>query len=249
MTTVKNKLEAIVYMVENSGIDHKTLAEKAGVHRAQIHRWLTDGVGIPHSNSLTKISNALGYTIHHEANKIEITKQQKETENMQHNYPQQLKVATALVDLQSEKILRLENQLSSKSVATVEGIEYESFNHIASQLEISAKRYQWIFLNTDMPMSCSRDGVLRDVNPALTNLIGWKTAQIAGKHILDLIHIDDQHRVAKELEKDSRNIDVRILKANKKYCLAQIEAQTFGDPRHNYSLAMIKCIDPECKDL
>ena len=101
MTTVQNRLEAIVYMVENSGEDHQTIADKAGVHRAQIHRWLTEDVGVPHSQSLQKIADALDYNIHHTTHSIEITKM----EQMTSNRDQLVQSQQRTIELQDEKII------------------------------------------------------------------------------------------------------------------------------------------------
>jgi len=105
MVTVNSRLEAIIYMVDNSGEDHETIAAKSGIHRAQIHRWLTQEVETVHLRSLQKVANGLGFQINHEYNKIEITKKARDT-NLDQQYQQQL------IKLQSEKITWLENEIT-----------------------------------------------------------------------------------------------------------------------------------------
>ena len=105
MVTVNSRLEAIVYMVENSGEDHETIAAKSGIHRAQIHRWLTQDVENVHLRSLQKVANGLGFQIHHEFNKIEITKKVRDN-NLSEQYQKQI------IQLQSEKITFLENEIT-----------------------------------------------------------------------------------------------------------------------------------------
>ena len=243
MTIVKNRLEAIVYMIQNSGRDHQTIADKSGVHRAQIHRWLTDDVGMPHPQSLKKVAEALGYDIHHEFDNIEITQKGKET-NMEQQYQQQL------ISLQSKEILRLEDEI--KQMITIQSIKPKppkDLDEISDMLHDASEQWNWVFYKTDKPMSCARKGILRNVNPALCKLLGYSEDEMIGKNLLDFIHPDDHKRAVVEMKKSKRNIKVRVKKSSGNYCMIKITAQEFGVNGYKFSVALITCVQKGCPDL
>ena len=138
MKTVKNKLEAINYMVVNSGQNYSDIARNAKISRPQIHRWINNEVADVQSDSLYAIADALGYTITHHNNQIEITNQSEGNKEMN----MLIKSQQRTIELQEKEIERLEAQADNPTdpLKDIKLIEWENFQaHIVTKTAIHTK--------------------------------------------------------------------------------------------------------------
>jgi len=119
---------------------------------------------------------------------------------------------------------------------------------ISDMLHNASEQWSWVFYHTDKPMSCTRKGTLRNVNPALCKLLGYTEDEMLGKNLLEFIHPDDHKRAVIEIKKAERNIKVRVKKSSGNYCMVKITAQEFGVNGHKFSVALITCIQKGCPD-
>tara|TARA_R100000655_G_scaffold44774_1_gene81518 strand:- start:3705 stop:4496 length:792 start_codon:yes stop_codon:yes gene_type:complete len=103
---VKNKLEAINYMIAKSGLKYSDIAREANISRPQIHRWINNEVADVRFDSVYAISDALGYDIKHHNNNIEIINKKKGGNGMD----LLIKSQQRTIELQDEKINRLESK-------------------------------------------------------------------------------------------------------------------------------------------
>jgi PAS domain S-box-containing protein len=153
-----------------------------------------------------------------------------------------------LIELQKEKIEKLENDLKNKKV------QYQphptAFNEMVSMVESVQNTWNWTFLNSPTPMSIANlKGVIRSVNLSLIKQLGYNHPDdMKNKPVLDFIHPDDKEKAIKALSKDNRDLVCRIIKANGNYCKIHIIAKTFkaefGD---SFSVAQMKCLN-KCED-
>jgi len=108
MKTVKNRIDAINYIITASGMRLSDIADKAGISRPQIYRWKNREVQDIQTDSLNAVADALGYTIHHVNNTLEITR--KGAENMDTKLL--INAQMKLIVQYEEKIKIMENKIA-----------------------------------------------------------------------------------------------------------------------------------------
>ncbi|MFN3431385.1 MAG: PAS domain S-box protein, partial [Candidatus Sericytochromatia bacterium] len=75
------------------------------------------------------------------------------------------------------------------------------------QLEASRRERDRFFgLSLDLMLSCRTDGVLEQVNPAFTAILGYEADEVVGGVIQDLIHPDDLESTTAELARLNQGI-------------------------------------------
>ena len=155
-----------------------------------------------------------------------------------------------IIELQKDKIDYLQKELAEKNALIKHKPKErpETLSEISDMLNDASKQWSWVFYHTDKPMSCTRKGILRNVNPALCTLLGYSEDEMIGKNLLDFIHLDDHKRAVREMKKSKRNIKVRVKKSSGNYCMVKITAQEFGVNGHKFSVALITCIQKGCPD-
>jgi len=156
-----------------------------------------------------------------------------------------------IIELQKDKIDYLQKELVEKNALINHKPKKppETLAEISDMLTDVSKQWAWVFGHTDKPMSCTRDGILRNANPALCTLLGYSEREMIDKSLLEFIHPDDREKALIEMKKQTRNIKLRVLKSNGKYCNMNIEAEMFGSNKDRYSIALITCPDKGCPDI
>jgi PAS domain S-box-containing protein len=125
----------------------------------------------------------------------------------------------------------------------------EAFEELADGLETITKQWNWTFYHCSKPMSCSRDGKIRAINPALEKIIGWAENELRGQSIIDIVHKKDKKAVIKALAQKNRDLTIRVKKKNGNYCLMRIEAKEFGTNSFKYSIGLLTCVEKDCPDI
>ena len=154
-----------------------------------------------------------------------------------------------LIELQKEKIEKLENDLKNKQV------QYQphptAFNEMVSMVESAQNTWNWTFLNSPTPMSIANEkGVITSVNLSLVKQLCYRHPdEMKNKSVLEFVHPDDKERAIEALSKDNRDLICKILKANGSYCEVHIIAKTFkAELGDSFSVAQMKCIN-KCEDI
>ena len=124
----------------------------------------------------------------------------------------------------------------------------EAFEEMAKLLENITKQWHWTFYHSPNPMSCSRNGKVKSINPQLERALGWTEKEMIGSDILDFIHKDDLEKTKKALTQKDRNLTVRIKKKNGNHCTMHVKAKEFGIDSKKYSNAIMTCLDKGCSD-
>ena len=243
----KSDLEAVKYLIENSGESSWSLEKSTGISRQTIDRWMkADHLKIRRA-TLSDFASKLNYQIQYNKDGTAVSphknKQQSGDKNMD------TEILYDQIALQKEKIARLENDLSNTQV------QYQphpaAFDEMVSMVESAQNTWNWTFLNSPTPMSIANEkGVLTSVNIALVKQLGYgHPDEMKNKSVLDYIHPDDKQKAINALSKDNRDLICKILKANGNYCEIHIIAKTFktefGD---SFSVAQMKCKN-SCKDI
>ena len=214
------------------------LAEKLGMKRTAIAQWRFKQT-VP-----KKILTKYGHTITGTGEKVktlDIPIEQGDSP-VDANY---------IIELQKDKIEYLQKELAEKNALIKHKLKEkpETLDEISDLLNDASKQWSWVFYHTDKPMSCTRKGILRNVNPALCKLLGYTEDEMLGKSLLEFIHPDDHKRAIVEIKKSTRNIQLRICKSNGKYCNMNIEAQEFGVNGNVFSVGLITCCEKGCPDI
>jgi len=64
--------------------------------------------------------------------------------------------------------------------------------NLEEQIAVRSATHELIWTNSpDLLLVVDTTGILRDVNPAWTTLLGWSAAELVGKYVVDLLHPDD----------------------------------------------------------
>lgn len=154
-----------------------------------------------------------------------------------------------LIELQKEKIEKLENDLKNKQV------QYQphptAFNEMVNMVESAQNTWNWTFLNSPTPMSIANEkGVVIGVNLSLVKQLGYRHPdEMKNKSVLEFVHPDDKEKAIEALSKDNRDLICKILKANGNYCEIHIIAKTFeAELGDSFSVAQMKCIN-KCEDI
>jgi len=124
----------------------------------------------------------------------------------------------------------------------------EAFGEMAKLLENITKQWNWTFYHSPNPMSCSRNGKVKAINPELEKALGWTEEEMFGSDILDYIHKDDLEKTKKALTQKDRNLTVRIKKKNGNHCLMHVQAKEFGINSKKYSIGLMTCVESGCSD-
>ena len=228
----------ILNWLKKTDIPLTTISKKSGISRSTLYNWLN---GSPvRDRNLGKLIDVYGEEIQIVGN-INITEKDS-LMNVDVEY---------IVGLQKDKITYLEKELVEKN-ALIKRKPKErpkTLDEISDMLHDASERWNWVFYKTDKPMSCTRKGILRNVNPALCKLLGYGEDEMLGKSLLEFIHPDDHKRAVREMKKSTRNIQLRVCKSNGKYCNMYIQAQEFGTNGNTFSVGMLSCCEKGCPDL
>jgi len=173
-----------------------------------------------------------------------ITQSQTEGKNMI-DIEYTLNLYRETIELQKEKIINLQQQLSptnptaqnvSSSVShenvrkLAEDINVNSeFSRIVSQLEDTHTSWNYLFYNTHQPLTVAKNNILTNANLALTEILGYSEKDMVGKGLLEFIHKEDHKWAIQEMAKPHRNGQFRLKKKNGEYVLMKIVARQIGN--------------------
>ena len=138
------------------------------------------------------------------------------------------------------RINELEEQLKSLKKSPV---QIDAMDELSDMLDNIINQWDWAFYGTDKPMSDSRKGILQKVNPALCKTLGFSEVKMVGKSLIEFIHPDDHKIASKEIQKNQRDLELRILKSNGTYCRMHIKADSFGPIDNPYSIGLLTLIE------
>ena len=216
-------LEIIKNWLVETNIPKTSIAKNSGVTRKTLYN-IIDGKNI-REKSLRKIKRVYEESI----TKSDDTNLATLIETQQ----SLIKYMDHRIEVLEEKVISLKN-----SPAQTDGI-----NEISDMLDNIINQWDWVFYGTDKPMSCSREGVLRNVNPALCKHLGYSEDEMVGKSILEFIHPDEHEKTKIEMKKHKRNVELRLLKSNGIYCRMHIKADSFGPNDNPYSIGLLTPIE------
>jgi len=235
-----NKWELVVATIRDSDMNIQQWADALGMHRNQVSNWLNGKTKNIRESSLIEVGRVVGMKPVIRDGGVEFD-ELRETTKMPN-----------IEQTQDKLIHYMENQIESlkQEVKSLKHSKHpETLGEISDMLHDASERWNWVFYKTDKPMSCTRKGIFRNVNPALCKLLGYTEDEMLGKSLLEFIHSDDHKRAVREMKKSTRNIQLRVCKSNGKYCKMNIEAQEFGTNGNTFSVGMITCCDEGCPDL
>jgi|DEB0MinimDraft_6_1074348.scaffolds.fasta_scaffold01315_6 hypothetical protein len=107
----KSDLEAVKYMIENSGESSWSLEKSTGISRQTIDRWMkADHLKIRRA-TLSDFASKLNYQVQYNKDGTSVSPHTKKQESGDLNMEQQ----NMLIELQAEKIKRLEDRLSNEA--------------------------------------------------------------------------------------------------------------------------------------
>lgn len=216
-------LEIIKNWLIDTNIPKTSIAKNSGVTRKTLYN-IIDGKNI-REKSLRKIKRVYEESI----TKSDDTNLATLIETQQ----SLIKYMDHRIEVLEEKVISLKN-----SPAQTDGM-----NEISDMLDNIINQWDWVFYGTDKPMSCSREGVLRNVNPALCKHLGYSEDEMVGKSILEFIHPDEHEKAIIEMKKHKRNVELRLLKSNGIYCRMHIKADSFGPDDNPYSIGLLTPIE------
>jgi PAS domain-containing protein len=216
-------LELIKNWLIDTNIPKTSIAKNSGVTRKTLYN-IIDGKNI-REKSLRKIKRVYEESI----TKSDDTNLATLIETQQ----SLIKYMDHRIEVLEEKVISLKN-----SPAQTDGM-----NEISDMLDNIINQWDWVFYGTDKPMSCSREGVLRNVNPALCKHLGYSEDEMVGKSILEFIHPDEHEKTIIEMKKHKRNVELRLLKSNGIYCRMHIKADSFGTDDNSYSIGLLTPIE------
>lgn len=216
-------LELIKNWLLETNIPKTSIAKNSGVTRKTLYN-IIDGKNI-REKSLRKIKRVYEESI----TKSDDTNLATLIETQQ----SLIKYMDHRIEVLEEKVISLKN-----SPAQTDGM-----NEISDMLDNIINQWDWVFYGTDKPMSCSREGVLRNVNPALCKHLGYSEDEMVGKSILEFIHPDEHEKAIIEMKKHKRNVELRLLKSNGIYCRMHIKADSFGPDDNPYSIGLLTPIE------
>ena len=216
-------LELIKNWLVETNIPKTSIAKNSGVTRKTLYN-IIDGKNI-REKSLRKIKRVYEESI----TKSDDTNLATLIETQQ----SLIKYMDHRIEVLEEKVISLKN-----SPAQTDGM-----NEISDMPDNIINQWDWVFYGTDKPMSCSREGVLRNVNPALCKHLGYSEDEMVGKSILEFIHPDEHEKAIIEMKKHKRNVELRLLKSNGIYCRMHIKADSFGPDDNPYSIGLLTPIE------
>ena len=216
-------LEVLKNWLVDTNIPKTSIAKNSGVTRKTLYN-IIDGKNI-REKSLRKIKRVYDESI----TKSDDTNLATLIETQQ----SLIKYMDHRIEVLEEKVISLKN-----SPAQTSGI-----NEMGDLLDNIINQWDWVFYGTDKPMSCVREGIFRNVNPALCKHLGYSEDEMVGKSILEFIHPDEHEKTIIEMKKHKRNVELRLLKSNGIYCRMHIKADSFGPNDNPYSIGLLTPIE------
>jgi len=216
-------LEIIKNWLVETNIPKTSIAKNSGVTRKTLYN-IIDGKSI-RDKSLRKIKRVYEESI---------------TKSDDANLTTLIETQKSLIKFMDYRINALEEEVKSlKNTSAQTG----GINEMGELLDNIISQWDWVFYGTDKPMSCTRDGILRNVNPALCKHLGYSEDEMVGKSILEFIHPDEHEKTIIEMKKHKRNVELRLLKSNGIYCRMHIKADSFGTDNNSYSIGLLTPIE------
>ena len=114
MTLHTNRIEAMLYMIEQSGVNPSDIERTTGINRGQVYRWKARSISNIRLESISLVAGALGYTFKEVGKQIEIIKDnttpQTGGERTEMDYTIQAQLRT--IELLEEKIKSQQKEIA-----------------------------------------------------------------------------------------------------------------------------------------
>jgi PAS domain S-box-containing protein len=229
-------------LLRQTNISVKVIAEELGVSIGAVYKWKS-GENRPQKHHVNKLAEL-------ESEKIKwLTNEEIEYDDLNvkgGKMSQTDRVTNYLID----EIDNLKSKITKLETGGVPNLPHpEAFEEMAKLLENITKQWNWTFYHSPNPMSCSRNGKVKAINPELEKALGWTEDEMFGSDILDYIHKDDLEKTKKALTQKDRNLTVRIKKKNGNHCTMHVQAKEFGINSKKYSIGLMTCVDKGCPDI
>ena len=216
-------LELIKNWLIDTNIPKTSIAKNSGVTRKTLYN-IIDGKNI-REKSLRKIKRVYEESI---------------TKSDDMNLATLIETQQSLIKYMDYRIEVLEEKVISLKNPPA---QTDGMNEMGDLLDNIINQWDWVFYGTDKPMSCTRNGIFRNVNPALCKYLGYSEDEMVGKSILEFIHPDEHEKTKIEMKKHKRNVELRLLKSNGIYCRMHIKADSFGPNDNPYSIGLLTPIE------
>ena len=116
-------------------------------------------------------------------------------------------------------------------------------NRIELVLRESEDRYRLLSDVTIEGILIHKNGITKDLNSALSKLIGYQREELLNTNLMDFIHHDDRYIVLENIiKKYSGSYEVRAVKKNGEVFFAEIEARNFQEQGQELRVAAIRDI-------
>ncbi len=116
-------------------------------------------------------------------------------------------------------------------------------NRIEIVLRESEERYRLLSDVTIEGILIHKNGITKDLNSALSKLIGYEREELLNQNIMDFIYHDDRYIVLENIiKKYSGSYEVRAVKKNGEVFFAEIEARNFQEQGQELRVAAIRDI-------
>ena len=111
MTLHKNRIEAMLHMIEQSGVNPSDIERTTGINRGQVYRWQARSISNIRLESISLVAGALGYTFKEVGKQIELSRDSTKTEL--DYYPiTTIQAQVRTIELLEEKIASQEKELA-----------------------------------------------------------------------------------------------------------------------------------------
>lgn len=111
MTLHTNRIEAMLYMIEQSGVNPSDIERTTGINRGQVYRWQARSISNIRLESISLVAGALGYTFKEVGKQIELSRDSTKTEL--DYYPiTTIQAQVRTIELLEEKIASQEKELA-----------------------------------------------------------------------------------------------------------------------------------------
>ena len=111
MTLHTNRIEAMLFMIEQSGVNPSDIERTTGINRGQVYRWQARSVSNIRLESISLVAGALGYTFKEVGKQIELSRDSTKTEL--DYYPiTTIQAQVRTIELLEEKIASQEKELA-----------------------------------------------------------------------------------------------------------------------------------------
>ena len=124
MKTLNNRIDAMLYMIDDSKVNPTTIAQQTGINRGQVYRWQKREIKDIRLDSLHAVANALGYTIDLVGNQVVISDNKSSATPPHTNSAEMEKKMNTLAEVQ-DKLIKSQEVLLQNQKDQIKALEEE----------------------------------------------------------------------------------------------------------------------------